>query len=269
MLRGNMQTGKFYCFTAGEESQTICRDITREVSDVDWCIEDFDLRGFTHKVINADLIIIVANLNSFLEASNVEQMLKVTESLGVPTLLYSTYPIKHSHKTGEQGISQKLLGSIITSTVLLTLDNDSQEKSRTKITPFIQHYTTKGFNSLSVRLIIAIKAIVEPVARQELIGVDFADYCLVFADKGLYQTKLYTQEGLSKVNIKNDSWLRAKVITATVFLPSDNALDSFSVISTSICNMVEGSNTLLLITPVIAECTQGEPAVVIIYNGPI
>lgn len=264
-----MQTGNFYCFTAGKESQTICRDITRDVRDVDWYLGDIDLKGFTHKVKNADLVIIVANLNSFLEASNVELMVKVTENLRVPALVYSIYPVKHSHKTGEQEITQALLGSIIKSAVFIPLGNDSLKNSKTKETPFVQHYTTKGFNSLLVRLIITMRAIVEAITRQELIGVDFADYCLFLADKGLYQTKLYTQNGLSKVSIKNDSWLNAKSITATIFLPSDNALDLFSVISTSICNMVEGSNTLLLITPVIAECVKGEPVVVIIYNGPI
>ena len=133
-------------------------------------------------------------------------------------------------------------------------------------TPLVRHYSAKGFKPICIDFLLKIKAIVGPITRQELIGVDFADYDLAFANKGLYQTVIYTQEALSNARVNNGYWFKANVIIATIFLNSESALDRFSTISKLISNMLKVSEALLLIAPVIDECAQDEPIISIIYK---
>ncbi|ALO35864.1 hypothetical protein CMT41_14890 [Colwellia sp. MT41] len=261
-----MCLANFYGFAAGRESKSFCNNITEEIDGVDWRLDDLGGNEFTHKIKSADLVIIVANLNSHFEAKQVEFMVMVAEKLAVPILVYSLYPIKFALQASEQGISLELLDSINKAAVVMQLDGDLLANGMIATTPFIQYYLAKGLELLSINLILTIKAIVEPVTQQELIGVDFTDYCLAFANKGFYQTKLYTQETLFKAEVNSDSWLKAKVIIVTIFLSTDHALDVFSATSTSICNMLEESNALLLFAPVIAEHAQDEAVIALLYK---
>lgn len=261
-----MCLANFYGFAAGKESKSFCNNITEEIDGVDWWLDDLGGKEITHKINSADLIIVVANLNSNFEAKQVEFMLIATEKLAVPILVYSLYPIKFVLQANEQRISLALLDSIIKATDVIQLDDDLLTSSMIATTPFIQNYLAKGLAPLSINFILTIKAIVDPVTRQELIGVDLTDYYLAFANKGFYQTKLYLHETLRKTEVTNDNWLEAKVIIATIFLNTEYAINIFSDISSSIMKLIVESDALLLIVPVIEEHVQDEPVISIIYK---
>jgi cell division GTPase FtsZ len=118
----------------------------------------------------------------------------------------------------------------------------------------------------TIKLILTIKAIVEPITKQELIGIDFADYRLVFENKGFYQTKTFTQKALLKAKENNENWLTASVIIVTIFLKVDGAIKVFNKVSEAISNMLEGNDPLWLFTAVIEEKVNNEPMIVVIYR---
>jgi hypothetical protein len=261
-----MDKANFYCYAAGKESESICNDITGEVSGVDWHLGSLDHKEFIQKINNADLLIIFANLNDYSEINSVNFMVKITEKLKVPTLVYALYPIRLNPPVGEKGTWLAQLDNISKVGVLIVLDGDLLGNSMNKATALTQHYIGEGFSYLSAQLIVAIRAVADPVIRQELIGVDFADYCLAFANKGFYQIKNYYYEALIQAEVNNDNWLQAKVIFVTIYLNRKDAIDVYSEISTSVCNMLSESDTLLLILPIIEERVQGKTLTTIIYS---
>ncbi|MEI6893483.1 MAG: hypothetical protein V5789_02385 [Colwellia sp.] len=261
-----MDKANFYCYAAGKESESICSDINGEVSGVDWHLGSLDHKEFTQKINNADLVIIIANLNNFSEASNVEFMVKLAEKLKVPTLVYSLFPIKLISQVNEKRAWLAQLDNISKATVLIVLDGDLLGNCMNKATSLTQHYISEGVDHLSTKLIVAIRAVIDPVIRQDLIGVDFADYRLAFANKGFYQTKEYSYEALNQAEVNNDNWLQAKVIFVTIYLNRKDAIDVYSEVSTSVCNMLKESHARLLITPVIEGRVQNKAVITIIYN---
>lgn len=256
----------FYCYAAGKESEAICSDITIEICGVDWQLGDIGHKEFPQKIYNADLVIIVANLNNFSEANNVEFMVKHAENLKVPTLVYSLYPIRLIPQFSEKRTWLAQLDNISKATVLIVLDDDIRVNTINKSTYLTKHYINEGFDYLSTKLIVAIRSSIDPVIRQELIGVDFADYRLVFATKGFYQIKEYSYEALNQAKVNNDNWLKAQVIFVTIHLNNKYAIDVYSSTSSAICNMLEKSDALLLIVPVIEGCVQDEPVIFITYK---
>jgi len=266
LVGGYMNKINFYCYAAGKESEFICSDITGEVSGVDWQLGDIDRKAFTHKINNADLVIIIANLNNVSEVTNVEFMVKLAEKLKVPTIVYSLFPITLISQVNDKKSRLAQLDNISKATVLIVLDGDLLGNSINKTIPLIQHYISEGFSYLSTTLIVAIRSFIDPVIKQELIGVDFADYRLILAKKSFYQTETYSYETLIQADTNNDNWLQAKVIVATIYLNGKDAMDVYSEISTSVCNMLRESDALLLILPIIDERVQGKPLTTIIYN---
>jgi len=266
MGEDNMCLANFYGFAAGRESKSFCNKITEEIDGVGWWLDDLGDKEIAQKIKSADLVIIVANLNINFEAKQVEFMVIAAEKVAVPILVYSLYSIKFALQANEQRISLTLIDCIAKAIGVIQLDDDLLASSMITTTPFIQYFLAKGLDPLSINLILTIKAIVDPVTRQELIGVDFADYRLAFANKGLYQTRLCTSEVLFKIQENNDNWLKAKVIIVTIFLNTEHTLDVFSTTSSSICYRLKGSDALLLIAPVISERVQGEPIISIIYK---
>lgn len=256
----------FYGYAAGSNSNVICRDIVQEVNYLKWYLRDCEQKNFADKIRNADLIFIVADLNNSSEKSNVEQMVNTAEKFGIPTLVYFLFPIKLTSQAGKEGICIKQLDLISKASVLIGFDDSSVDNDINNCSLLFNYYTNKGFNDLSTKLILAIRGISEPMVRQELVGVDFADYRLAFENKGLYQTKTFTQEALLKAKENNEPWLAASVIIVTIFLKVDGAIDVFSKISTTISNMLEGGELFWLCTAVIDEQIKDEPMIIITYN---
>jgi hypothetical protein len=142
----------------------------------------------------------------------------------------------------------------------------SRTHKEIELAPLTIHYLSEGFNDLSTRLILAIRSITEPIVEQELIGIDFANYRLAFNNKGLYQTKHFTQKELLKAKKSNERWLSASVIIVTVFLKVEHAIDVFSQISTTISILLERDKPLWLCAAVIDEQVRDEPIITVIYK---
>jgi cell division GTPase FtsZ len=261
-----MDKANFYCYVAGKESESICRDITGEICGVDWQLGDIDHKEFSQKICNADLVIIVTNLNNYSEMKSVDFMVKIAGKLKVPTLVYALFPIRFDPQVGDKGTWLAQLDNIRKATVLIVLDDDLPASNINEPTTLTQHYISEGFDHLSTKLIVAIRAVTDPVIRQELIGVDFANYRLAFANQGFYQTKEYSYEALNQAEVNNDNWLQAKVIFATIYLKNKDALDVYSSTSGAICNMLKGSDALLLICPIIEEYVHSAPVTVIFFK---
>jgi len=261
-----MDKANFYCYAAGKESESICNDITGEVSGVDWHLGNIVHKTFTQKVKSADLVIIVANLNDSSEINSVNFMVEVAEKLKIPTLVYAISPIRLDPQVGHKAMWLTQFDDIRNATVLIVLDYDLPASNTNESTTLTQHYTSKGFGTLSTQLIVAIRAVTDPVIRQELIGVDFDNYRLAFANKGFYQTKEYSYEALNQAEENNDNWLQARVIFATIYLKNKDALDIYSSTSSAICNMLKGSDALLLVCPIIEEYVESSPSIIIFYN---
>jgi hypothetical protein len=261
-----MDKANFYCYAPGKESNSICRDITGEVSGVDWLLEDLDHKEFAQKMYRADLVIIVANLNNYSEVNSVDFMVEIADKLKVPTLVYAIFPIRLTPQVGEKRAWFAQLDNIRKATVLIVLNDDLPASNTNESTVLTRHYMSEGFSYLSTKLIIAIRAVTDPVIRQELIGVDFANYRLAFANKGVYQTKEYSYEALNQTEVNNDNWLKAKIIFATIYLKNKDALDVYSSTSNAICNMLKESDALLLICPIIEERVQGKALIIMIYS---
>jgi len=261
-----MDKANFYCYAGGKESESICNDITGEVGGVDWQLGYIDHEEFHKKIYSADLVIIVANLNDSSEVNRVDYMVNLTVRLNVPTLVFALYPISLTIRVGEKGSWLEQLENIRNTAVLTVLDDDIEGSNMNKFASLTQHYISEGLSYLSTRLMIAIRAIIDPVIRQELIGVDFADYRLAFANKGFYQIKEYSYEFLIQAEVNNYNWLQVKVIFATIYLNSKDAIDIYSSASRAISNMLNGSDALLLVCPVIEEYVECAPTIVIFYN---
>jgi hypothetical protein len=261
-----MDKANFYCYASGNESESICRDITGEVSGVDWLLGDLDHKEFAQKTYSADLVIIVANLNNYSEVNCVDFMLEIADKLKVPTLVYALCPIRLAPQVGERGTWLAQLDNIRKSTVLIVLDDDLPASNAYESTVLTRHYMSEGFSYLSTKLIIAIRAVTDPIISQAIIGVDFANYRLAFANKGFYQTKEYSYEALNQAEVNNDNWLKATVIFATIYLKNKDAIDVYSSISNAICNKFRGSDALLLICPIIEERVQGKALIIMIYS---
>jgi hypothetical protein len=261
-----MDKANFYCYASGNESESICNNITGEVSGVDWHLGNIVLKTFTQKIKSADLVIIVANLNDYSEVISVDFMVNITDKLKVPTLVYALYPIRLAPQIGESETWLALLDNIRKSTVLIVLDDDLPASNTYESTVLTRHYMSEGFSYLSTKLIIAIRAVTDPIISQAIIGVDFANYRLAFANKGFYQTKEYSYEALNQTEVNNDNWLKATVIFATIYLKNKDALDVYSSISNAICNKLRGSDALLLICPIIEEYAEYSPTIIIFYN---
>ncbi|MBU2872121.1 hypothetical protein [Colwellia sp. E2M01] len=132
-------------------------------------------------------------------------------------------------------------------------------------TPLINHYFKK-FSSLSTSLVLAIKALLDPLTKQGPIGIDFADYRLAFERKGLYQTKLFTQELLLASKENNERWFQASTVVVTIFLKANDAIKVFNETSLVISNMLEKHDVLWLFTAVIEEHCFDNPVISITYK---
>lgn len=254
---------KFYVYAAGRESQLFCNNIIDDIKGLDWRLSLAERNGFSDSVNNADVVIIVANLTSYTEIKHVESMLEMTRKFDVLTLVYSMKRLcKANLQYGVLAIHQR----IIKETVVIEFDDDLPENNMIINHVLIKNNINKGLEHLSVQLILSIKAITEPMIKQELIGVDIADYRWAFEHKGLYQTKLFTKEALDKALVNRDHWLKAKVIVATIYLHQYKAIDIFSTTSETICNMLRGNNAALLIAPVIGEHVQDDPIISMMYT---
>jgi hypothetical protein len=269
-----MVSAKIYGYAVGKNSRSICNHIAHELLSVDWQLGHYQPKLFANNMKHADLLVIVANLSCTDGPINIEQMVKLAENLAVATVVFFLHPKQQLNKLrsimprdiAEQRDGMGCWERIERKAIIFQLDRYSPYNNLLEVTPLINQYLASDLDILSIKLLFLLKSIVEPITRQELIGVDFADYRLAFANKGLYQTRLCTSEVLFKIQENNDNWLKAKVIIVTIFLNTDHALDVFSTTSSSICYRLKGSNALLLIAPVISERVQGEPIISIIYK---
>jgi hypothetical protein len=267
-----MVSTKIYGYAVGENSRSISNYIAHELLTVDWQLGHYQPKLFANNMKHADLLVIVANLSCTEGLIKIEQMVKVAENLAVTTVVFLLHPKQQlnklrsiiPHDIAEQRDRLECWERIDRKVITFQLDSYLPYNSLLEVTTFINQYLARELDILSIKLLL--KSIVEPITRQELIGVDFADYRLAFANKGLYQARLCTSEVLFKTEESNDYWLKAKVIIVTIFLNTDHALDIFSTTSSSICNRLKGSDALLLIAPVINERIQGEPIISLIYK---
>ena len=104
------------------------------------------------------------------------------------------------------------------------------------------------------------------MTRQEVIGVDFADYRLAFKKKGFYYTKLYQTEYLRNAKLDSDSWLNANIVIMTIYLNAHNAVNILSETSTLVSNILKANNVIWLLTAVIEESVKGEPLIFITHD---
>jgi hypothetical protein len=256
----------FYFCAAGVESHDICNDVAKELDIPSCSLALYEQPEFHQKIINADVVIIVADLNNMKDVSNIEAMIGINEEHSVPILLYAIYPIALCSGVDKKGISVDKLDWIRNRTVLISQEDNYFESKVNQQNPLIHFYKSKGLSSLSINLLLGIKSIVSPMTRQEVIGVDFADYRLAFKQKGFYYTKLYQAECLGNAELDNDSWLNANIVIMTIYLNAHNAVNILSETSTLVSNMLKANNVIWLLTAVIEERVKGDPLIFITHD---
>lgn len=256
-----MENTNIYCYSSGEKSRSICRKIARSIDSVEWNEEDGGKIGSFYLIENANLAIIIADLNNSDEARKVNFLLDKADEVNTSTLVLCMRPIELHFK------NNGVLDNLIVRTAMIMMNNELSESELLNNLSMLKHYNFKGFNQLSIELILAIKAIADALNKQNLIGVDFADYRLALEIKDLYRIQILCQEELSKTGGTKDFWGSSNVVISTAFLSPQNVFTSFSNVSTQIVNsFAEHNNGLLLLAPVIEDVIVSSPVIVMIYN---
>jgi len=264
--KSKVHTANFYGFATGNENKNICHHIKDDVNSVVWYLHNYDKAALTDIIQAADLVIILSDLNEHSQVIEVELIIDIAQISNTPVLIYATNTIKLALQSSKQTNTATLLNYIHHNAIIVPLDRHALINSSEITQYFMQHSNAEDYSVLSMNLLITLKALVEPITQQALIGVDFADYQLALACKGYYHTSLYTAVDLTKANNLTAGWQQSEIIIVSIFLNTNNALEVFYDTSELICNILKKSNAKLLIAPIIDEYITKEPLVSITYK---
>ncbi len=158
-----MQAANFYGFAIGNENKKICRHINDDVKSIAWYINTYDKSALTEIIQTADLVIVVSDLDEYSQASEVKLILDLAQTLNVPVLIYAIDKMKLAFQHSQQAKSSTQLSSFEKTAIIIPIDEHTLINTPIMIEYFMPHRLDKDYSVLSINLIIALKALVEPI----------------------------------------------------------------------------------------------------------
>jgi len=241
-------------YSAGVNSNQICYGLTDEVYGVQWQLSKsvpFSKKGFEEQVTNCDLLVIVADLSDECELENSYLMASIGEVLGILVLIFTTNRLNED--------SDDICSSSIKQSQLFKITSAFQIHEE-RLSPSV--FPNKNYKALTINLLWKLKAIVEIVSLQSVIGVDYSDIRCCLNHKGICQSFFGVGQGgdtvskaITDLNRKLSSELlsNAKGVIITLFTGLDIHIAGIEKIYDDVMIMKVNREDSLVVFGVVVE----------------
>lgn len=243
--------GKAYC--AGIKSNEICCELTDEVFGVQWHLSTatpFSQESFEQELINTDLLVIIADTADRYELEQCSLMAKVGHNQGIIVFVYTISTADWKNDKCCPAFEQ--LSYLMEVTNIFHLDDVGKN-------PYL--LSNQKYKTLTTDLVFKLRAIIEPVSLQAIVGVDYSDVRSSLNKKGLCQTFVGYAQGKNKVhdafskvkeNLPTEAIIAAQGIIITLFAGLDFEIEELDKIhSEFVLEAIDSSNAMIVVGVVI------------------
>lgn len=213
-------------FSSGINSNQVCDGLKDEVYGVHWRLPNtltFSRKDFEEEMVDCDLVVIVADLSDERELEKSYLMARIADALGILVLIFTINKLDIG--------KDELCSSSIKQAQLFEIASAFQLQKE-ELPSFV--ISGSDHKELTINLLWKLRAIVEIVSLQPIIGVDYSDIYYCLNKKGICQSFWgfgQGNEAVSKaiMDVENklpyEMFSNAKEIIITLFLGLDFHVD--------------------------------------------